>query len=211
MSNAAPVVFVVDDDVSVRESLALLIESAGWQREIFASAGEFLSRKHTSVPSCLMLDVTLPDINGLELQERIAAKRLAMPIIFISGHGDVPMTVRAMKGGAVEFLTKPLNTETLLNTIRDALERSRVALGQEESMHALQERYASLSPREREVMALVVRGRLNKQIGGDLGISEITVKAHRGRMMEKMKANSVPDLVNMARALSGLEMADNAA
>ena len=195
-----PVVFVVDDDVSVRESLEPLIRFAGWQPETFASAQEFLDRPRLTVPSCLVLDISLPDLNGLDLQKRIV-DRTDMPIIFITGHGDVPMTVRAMKAGAVEFLTKPFDDEVLLSAIRNAIERSESALGDEANMRVLRERYALLSPREREVMSLVVSGLLNKQVGGELGISEITVKAHRGRVMQKMKAASLADLVTMAARL----------
>ena len=198
MSDATPIVFVVDDDVSVRESLELLIRCAGWQPETFASAQEFLARPRVLVPSCLVLDVTLPDLNGLDLQKRIAVDRTDMPIIFITGYGDVPMTVQAMKAGAVEFLTKPFSDDVLLSAIRHAIERSRAALDHEAEMRALRDCYASLSRREREVMALVVSGLLNKQVGGELGISEITVKAHRGQVMRKMKADSLPDLVKMA-------------
>jgi FixJ family two-component response regulator len=194
-------VFVVDDDVSVLESLELLIRYVGWQAETFASAQEFLSRSRVLAPSCLVLDVGLPDLNGLDLQKRVAVDRTDMPIIFITGHGDVPMTVQAMKAGAVEFLTKPFGDEVLLSAIRSAIERSRTALSDEAETRALRESYASLSRREREVMALVVSGRLNKQVGGALGISEITVKAHRGKMMRKMKAGSLADLVNMAARL----------
>jgi FixJ family two-component response regulator len=201
MSHATPIVFVVDDDVSVRKSLELLIDSAGWQPETFASAQEFLSCPRVLAPSCLVLDVTLPDLNGLELQKRIAADRTDMPIIFISGYGDVPMTVQAMKAGAVEFLTKPLGGDVLLSAIQDAIERSCAALGREEAMRTLRDCYASLSRREREVMGLVVAGLLNKQVGAELGISEITVKAHRGSVMRKMKADSLADLVNMAARL----------
>jgi len=201
MPQATPIVFVVDDDVSVRESLELLIRCAGWQVETFASAREFLAHEPPQAPSCLVLDVRLPDLNGLELQQRIAGARTHMPIIFITGHGDVPMTVRAMKAGAVEFLTKPFGDEVLLGAIREALERSHAVLDSEVQIRELRERYASLSGREREVMALVVSGLLNKQVGGELGISEITVKAHRGKMMRKMKAGSLPDLVNMAARL----------
>jgi len=195
-----PVVFVVDDDVSVRESLEPLIRVAGWQPETFASAQEFLDRPRLTVPSCLVLDISLPDLSGLDLQKRIV-DRTDMPIIFITGHGDVPMTVRAMKAGAVEFLTKPFDDEVLLSAIRHAIERSESALGDEANMRVLRERYALLSPREREVMSLVVSGLLNKQVGGELGISEITVKAHRGRVMQKMKAASLADLVTMAARL----------
>ena len=194
-------VFVVDDDVSVRESLELLIHTAGWQPETFASASAFLARPREQVPSCLVLDVSLPDLNGLELQTRIAGDRIDMPIIFITGYGDVPMTVKAMKAGAVEFLTKPFSDDVLLNAIAAALERSRTALGHEAEMREVRMRYASLSRREREVMALVVSGLLNKQIGGELRISEITVKAHRGKVMRKMKAGSVADLVKIAATL----------
>jgi FixJ family two-component response regulator len=201
MSPATPTVFVVDDDVSVRESLELLIRCAGWQPVLFASAQEFLARPRVLAPSCLVLDVTLPGLNGLDLQERICAGRIDMPIIFITGYGDVPMSVKAMKAGAIEFLTKPLGEEVLLNAIRNAVERSCAALGQEIKIRELRNSYASLSPRERQVMALVVCGRLNKQVGGELGISEITVKAHRGRVMSKMNAASLADLVNMAASL----------
>jgi FixJ family two-component response regulator len=201
VSHAMPIVFVVDDDVSIRESLEPLIRLEGWQPEVFASGQDFLARPRLLAPSCLVLDVTLPDLNGLELQKRIADDRTDMPIIFITGHGDIPITVRAMKAGAVEFLTKPFETDVLLNAIRHAITRSHTALSQEAEMRALRECYESLSGREREVMALVVRGQLNKQVGGELGISEITVKAHRGNMMRKMKAKSLANLVNMAARL----------
>ena len=196
-----PVVFVVDDDVSVRESLQLLIRTEGWKPQTFASAQEFLDHPRAFVPSCLVLDVSLPDLNGLDLQKRVADERTDMPIIFITGYGDVPLTVQAMKAGAVEFLTKPFSDDVLLSAVRGALERSRVALSQEAEMRVLRDRYTSLSQREREVMALVVSGLLNKQVGGELGISEITVKAHRGKVMQKMKADSLADLVRMAARL----------
>ena len=201
MPDAKSIVFVVDDDISIRESLELLIRQERWQPKIFASAQEFLDHPRPIVPSCLVLDLSLPGLNGLDLQKRVAAERSDMPIIFITGHGDVPKTVQAMKAGAVEFLTKPLNDEALLTAIRQALERSGLALAQETEMQDLRARYASLSPRERQVMELVVSGLLNKQVGGELGISEITVKAHRGQVMQKMKANSVADLVKMAGRL----------
>lgn len=198
---ATPIVFVVDDDISVRESLELLIRNEGWQPEMFACAQEFLDRQRALVPSCLLLDISLPGLNGLELQKRMAVERTDMPIIFITGHGDVPTTVQAMKAGAVEFLTKPFSDEALLSAVRQALERSRIALGHEAEIRVLRKCYASLTRREREVMALVVSGLLNKQVGGELGISEITVKAHRGKVMQKMKAGSLADLVKMAARL----------
>jgi FixJ family two-component response regulator len=199
--DVTPIVFVVDDDVSVRESLESLIRCEGWQPETFASAQEFLDYPRVLIPNCLVLDLSLPGLNGLGLQRLVAGERTAMPIIFITGYGDVPMTVQAMKAGAVEFLTKPFNDDVLLTAIRAALERSRVALRQEAEMRVLRDRYALLSQRERQVMVLVVSGLLNKQIGGELGISEITVKAHRGKVMQKMKADSVADLVKMAARL----------
>lgn len=201
MSGSLPVVYVVDDDISVRESLELLIRTAGWQPELFESAQQFLSCPKVTAPSCLVLDVNLPGLNGLDLQKQVAAERVNMPIIFITGYGDVPTTVQAMKAGAAEFLTKPFSDEVLLSAIQHALERSRNLLGREAQLQNLLNRYASLSRREREVMALVVRGLLNKQVGFELGISEITVKAHRGRVMEKMEADSLANLVTMAAEL----------
>lgn len=201
MSDATPIVFVVDDDVSVRESLELLIRHEGWQAEVFASADEFLARPRTLVPSCLILDLSLPGLGGLDLQKRIATERGDMPIIFITGHGDIPSSVQAMKAGAVEFLTKPFTDDALLSALRQALERCRIARDRDEELQELRGRYASLSPRERQVMGLVVSGLLNKQVGSELGITEITVKAHRGRVMQKMKAGSLAELVEIAGRL----------
>lgn len=201
MTRLSPLVFVVDDDVSLREALDFLIREAGWQPETYASAEAFLARPRALVPSCLVLDVSLPELNGLDLQKRIGTDRSDLPIIFITGYGDVPMTVRAMKAGAVEFLTKPFRDDVLLSAISSALERSRAALEQQAEIQVLRDRYVTLSPREQEVMALVVSGLLNKQIGGELRISEITVKAHRGKVMHKMGADSLADLVKMAERL----------
>jgi FixJ family two-component response regulator len=201
MSHEIPVVFVVDDDISVRESLELLIRSVGWQAITFESAQEFLSWPRALGPNCLILDVNLPDLSGLDLQQFVAVERTDMPIIFVTGYGDVPMTVKAMKAGAVEFLTKPFSDEVLLTAIEKALEHSGRVLALDNEIQELRDRHASLSRREQQVMALVISGLLNKQVGFELGISEITVKAHRGQVMRKMMARSLPDLVNMATRL----------
>jgi FixJ family two-component response regulator len=198
---ATPVVFIVDDDVSVRESLESLVGRAGWKPETFSSAQAFLSRPRDETPSCLVLDVQLPDLNGLDLQERVTADRADLPIIFITGHGDIPMSVRAMKAGAAEFLTKPFEPDVLLDAIRRAIEHSRAALAQALELKMLRERHAGLTPREREVFAWVVSGLLNKQVGAELGMTEATVKAHRGQVMQKMKANSLAELVRIATRL----------
>ena len=201
MSITKPIVFIVDDDPWVRESLVTLIQDAGWQPEAFATAQDFLDRPRAFTPSCLVLDISLPGVNGLELQKRVAVERTDMPIIFITGHGDIPMSVGAMKAGAVEFLTKPFNHEVLLTAIRQALERSLLALTNDLEIQKLRDRYASLTARERDVMALVVSGLLNKKVADELGITESTVKAHREQVMQKMKANSVVDLVKMTARL----------
>lgn len=201
VSQVKPIVFIVDDDISVRESLELLICSAGWQPETFASAQAFLSRPPATTPTCLVLDIELPGLNGLELQERIAVDRSEMPIIFITGHADVPRTIRAMKGGAVEFLTKPFADDALLQALKRAIERSRRALVQAAELRMLRERYESLTPREREVLPLVVGGLLNKQAAAELGISKVTFQIHRGKVMRRMGAGSLAELVRMAGAL----------
>jgi len=200
-SIAEPIVFIVDDDVSVRESLELLVRNENWKPETFASAQEFLSHSRTLVPSCLVLDLSLPGLNGLDLQKQLASQHIDMPIIFITGYGDVPKSVQAMKAGALEFLTKPLDNNALISAIRKALERSRLTLAQDAEMQELRTRYSSLTSREHQVMALVVSGLLNKQVGGELGISEITVKAHRRQVMQKMKADSLATLVKLASKL----------
>ena len=199
--SAMPIVFVVDNDISVRESLAILIQSIGWQSQTFASAAEFLAHPKSATPSCLVLDSILPDLNGLELQERISAERCDIPIIFLSGHADLPAAVKAIKRGAIEFFLKPFDPEMLLSTFRSAIKRSEMTLRREMELHRLRTDYESLSCREREVMAGVASGLLNKEVGTELGISEITVKVHRGSVMRKMKADSFAHLVNMASRL----------
>jgi FixJ family two-component response regulator len=201
MPESQPVVLVVDDDISVRESLELLLRNESLDVETFVSAQELLNCPPKTVPSCLLLDISLPGLNGLDLQKRLAVERYEMPIIFITGHGDIPKSVQAMKAGAVEFLTKPFSDEILLNAVRNALIRSRALLERSAEIRALKARYSCLTARERDVMALVVIGLPNKQVGGELGISEITVKAHRGSLMRKMKAESLAELVNIAARL----------
>ena len=201
MPESPSIVLVVDDDISVRESLELLLRHEGFDVETFVSAQEFLDRPPVTVPSCLVLDISLPGLNGLDLQKLVAVERHEMPIIFITGHGDIPITVQAMKAGAQEFLTKPFSDDILLNAVRHALIRSKALLDRSTEMLALRARYSCLSPREREVMALVVAGLPNKQVGSELGISEITVKAHRGSMMRKMKVESLAELVGLATRL----------
>jgi FixJ family two-component response regulator len=201
MQHASALVYVVDDDVSVRESLELLIEHAGWQPKVFSSATAFLEQPRPQVPACLVLDVHLPDLNGLDLQTSMGSQRPDLPIIFITGYGDIPLTVRAMRAGAVEFLTKPFDDTTLLRAISEALASSEAALQGQASVKSLLDAYSSLTPREQDVLGLVVRGRLNKQIAAELDISEITVKAHRGKAMRKMGARSLPELVKQAALL----------
>jgi FixJ family two-component response regulator len=200
-SRDTPVVFIVDPNLALRESLEWLVRSEGWHSESFTSGEEFLAHRLEAVPSCLLLDVSLPGVSGLELQKRIAIERPYIPTIFLSALGDVPTAVEAMKAGAVEFLTKPFRDKELLSAVREALGRSGFVLAKEAQKQALQRSYASLSPRERQVMTLVSSGLLNKQIGGELGISEITVKAHRGQVMQKMRADSFADLIKMSAKL----------
>ena len=201
MVEPSPTVFVVDDDISVRESLELLIRKHGWHPETFTSARRIPARPRLLAPSCLVLDFSLPGLNGLELQKRVAVELPYMPIIFLTGYGDIPMTVQAMKAGAVEFLTKPFSNEALLSAIRNAIERSRVKLDSETEIRMLRTRYPALTMRERQVMTMVASGMLNKQVGDELGITEITVKFHRGNLMRKMNADSFAELVKMAARL----------
>jgi FixJ family two-component response regulator len=205
--NFTPIIFVVDEDTSVRASLELFIRSEGWQPETFASVQEFLDHPRPRVPNCLILAISHRGINGTEVQQRMGGERAEMPIIVISSDADIPTTVQAMKAGAVDFLVKPCRHEILLAAIRQSLERSRVALDREIQLHDLRNRYESLTPRERQVMALVVSGLLNKQVGGELGITEFTVKTHRGQVMQKMKTNSLADLVRMAARLQNARQA----
>lgn len=201
MPNTSPTVFVVDDDISVRESLDFLIRDEGWQVETFTSAEEFINRPREFVPSCIVLDISMPGLNGLDLQKRLAVDRPNMPIIFLTGNADIPMTVQAMKAGAVEFLTKPFSDNALLSSISKAIARSTALIARDAELCGLRARYVRLSSREREVMALVVLGKANKEVASELGISEITVKAHRGNMMRKMEVDSLAELVNQVARL----------
>ncbi len=201
MPPTTPTVVVVDDDISIRESLELLIEHEGWKPALFESAQAFLVRLPHLVPSCLILDINLPDLSGLDIQQHLVDTKFSTPIIFVTGYGDVPTSVRAMKAGAAEFLTKPLEDAVVIPAIRDAVARGQANLKQEGAQRELQQRFDLLTKREREVMNLVVKGLMNKQVGFELDISEITVKAHRGRVMEKMNAATFVDLVNMAGRL----------
>ncbi len=202
MKDSDPIVFVVDDDAAVRDSVKRLIASVGLRVETFGSTREFLSGKRPEAPACLVLDVRLPDVSGLEFQRDLATANFQIPIIFITGHADVPMTVRAMKAGAVEFLTKPFRGQELLDAIQDAIAKDRVAWNERAQMAELRSRYDSLTPREKEVLRLVASGLLNKQIGAELGTSELTIKTHRGRVMQKMGAESLADLVRMSERLN---------
>jgi FixJ family two-component response regulator len=201
MTEAKPIVFVVDDDASVREALKSLIRSVGLQVELFGSAQEFLQRKQPDAPSCLVLDIRLPGISGLDFQRKLTEANIPIPIIFVTGHGDIPMSVRAMKAGAVEFLTKPFRDQDLLDAIHVALERNHARHQREGEIAALRKRFESLTPREREVLPRVVSGLLNKQIAAEIGTSETTVKVHRGQLMRKMGARSLPELVRMAEKM----------
>lgn len=201
MNRIEPIVFVVDDDTAVRDAIKDLLESVGMRAQTFGSSTEFLARKPVEAPSCLILDVRLPGKSGLDFQKQLAAEKVEIPIIFITGHGDIPMTVQAMKEGAVDFLTKPFRDQELLDAIHKALDRDRARRDQDAEVAELRRRYEELTPREREVMALVIQGLLNKQIAGELGTSETTVKIHRGQVMRKMEAESLPDLVRMGERL----------
>jgi FixJ family two-component response regulator len=201
MSDTDPIVFVIDDDAAIREAVKKLISSVGLRVETFGSTQEFLAAKRPEAPACLVLDVRLPDVSGLEFQRDLSQANITLPIIFITGHADVPMSVRAMKAGAVEFLTKPFRGQELLDAIQEAIARDRKAASERAQMSELQTRFDSLTPREKEVLALVVSGLLNKQIGAELGASELTIKTHRGRVMQKMEADSLADLVRMAERL----------
>jgi len=201
LRESRPVIAVVDDDPSVREGLQSLIRSAGWSVETFASAQEFLARPRAKAPSCLILDLQLPDLSGLDLQKRMAATNLEIPIVFLTGHGDIPASVQAMKAGALEFLTKPVDEQDLLRAIQEAIDRDRRTRQQHADMHELRSRHDSLTAREREVMQQVISGLLNKQVAAELNITEFTVKIHRGQVMRKMHADSLADLVRMAESL----------